>query len=147
MCSQLEQESKARSSTTLESTSSGDIEGRIIVGVTGATGFVGNRLTARLLREGNKVHVLTRDAAKARSIFPDPRVSIFGADKWQDGIYNCDAVVNLAGEPISTRWTPEIKSAIRSSRLGATRKVVEAINAAVPGDKNDDGSDNVGADC
>ena len=142
MASQTENEAKTIQGETVSSVSAGKLDGRLTVAVTGATGFVGNRLTAALLKGGNKVHVLTRDAGKARSKFPDPRVSIFGNGRWQEGIYNCDAVVNLAGEPISTRWTPEIKSAIRSSRLGATRKVVEAINAAIPGDKKDDGSDN-----
>ena len=114
------------------------VEGPLTVAVTGATGFVGSKLTAALLRRGDRVHVLTRDARRARGVFPDPRVSVFGNDAWADGIATSDAVVNLAGEPISTRWTPEIKTAIRSSRLGATRKVVDAINA-LPDERDEQG--------
>jgi uncharacterized protein len=38
-------------------------------------------------------------------------------------------VVNLAGEPIATRWSPSIKAEIRRSRVEGTRKLVDAINA------------------
>ena len=109
------------------------LESPVTVAITGATGFVGTKLTAALLRRGDKVVVLSRDKRKARTAFPDPRVSVCGPDEWERGVGASDAVVNLAGEPISTRWTPEIKAAIRSSRLGATRKVVDAINAAPAG--------------
>lgn len=36
----------------------------------------------------------------------------------------------MAGTPISTRWSPEIKTDIKNSRVSVTSKVVEAINAA-----------------
>lgn len=114
------------------------LESPMTVAITGATGFVGTKLTAALLRRGDKVVVLSRDKAKARTAFPDPRVIVFGPAEWERGIGVSDAVVNLAGEPISTRWTPDIKAAIRSSRLGATRKVVDAINA-VPATPQGDG--------
>jgi hypothetical protein len=41
-------------------------------------------------------------------------------------------VVNLAGEPIAERWTPEHKKAILDSRQLGTRKIVEAISQANP---------------
>ena len=42
----------------------------------------------------------------------------------------CDGVINLAGEPISERWTPERKQAIMDSRVVGTEKLVEAIAKA-----------------
>ena len=66
------------------------VEGPLTVAVTGATGFVGSKLTAALLRRGDRVHVLTRDARRARGVFPDPRVSVFGNDAWADGIATSD---------------------------------------------------------
>jgi hypothetical protein len=43
-----------------------------------------------------------------------------------------DAVINLAGEQIAQRWTPEAKERIRSSRELGTRNLVEGIQAAWP---------------
>jgi len=106
------------------------------VAITGATGFVGMKLVRELLKKGNKVNVLTRDLGKARQLFVDPRVSLYGSQQWDEGILGCQAVVNLAGEPISTRWTPAIKAAIRTSRIGATRKVVDAINSCTGAEKD-----------
>jgi hypothetical protein len=51
---------------------------------------------------------------------------------WQQAIAGCDGVVNLAGEPISERWTPEHKQQILRSRKVGTQKVVEAIAKADP---------------
>jgi hypothetical protein len=43
-----------------------------------------------------------------------------------------DGVVNLVGEPIDQRWTPEAKQRIRDSRVRATKNLVDAIGAADP---------------
>ena len=37
-------------------------------------------------------------------------------------------VVNLAGEPIATRWDAKVKEALRTSRLGTTDLIVRMIN-------------------
>ncbi len=44
----------------------------------------------------------------------------------------CDAVVNLAGESITGRWTAAKKQRIRESRIAATRTIAETL-AAVQG--------------
>jgi len=110
------------------------------VAITGATGFVGSRLVERLQAQGHESLVLSRDAAKGRRVFPEsafPRVQVLAYDPlqsgtWQDAIAGCDGVVNLAGAPISERWTPEHKQAILDSRQIGTQKVVEAIANAEP---------------
>jgi uncharacterized protein (TIGR01777 family) len=43
-----------------------------------------------------------------------------------------DAVVNLAGEPVDTRWTPERKLALRRSRVGTTEDLVRAVRRRHP---------------
>lgn len=48
--------------------------------------------------------------------------------EWKDTISGSTAVVNLAGMPISTRWSPEVKREIKDSRIKVTSKVVELIN-------------------
>jgi uncharacterized protein len=48
---------------------------------------------------------------------------------WQEEIRNYDAVINLAGAPIFTKWTDEQKRAIRESRVSTTRNIVEGLGA------------------
>ncbi|HHP7243503.1 MAG TPA: NAD-dependent epimerase/dehydratase family protein, partial [Elainellaceae cyanobacterium] len=110
------------------------------VAVTGATGFVGTRLVERLQNEGHQILVLTRNSTHARRVFPEsafPNVEIqeytpTQSGDWQDAIAGCDGVVNLAGEPIAERWTPERRTAILNSRQIGTQKIVEAIAKADP---------------
>ena len=108
------------------------------VAVTGGTGFVGSGLVKALQAAGHEVLVLTRDAAKARRIFPEaafPQVTLVAytpqmSGDWQATISGCDGVVNLAGAPISERWTAAHKQAMMDSRKVGTEKLVEAIAQA-----------------
>ncbi|GAB4345598.1 MAG: TIGR01777 family oxidoreductase [Leptolyngbyaceae cyanobacterium] len=110
------------------------------VAVTGATGFVGHRLVERLQAEGHQVVVFTRNPDRAAKVFPKtafPAVEIVAytptvAGEWQQAIAGCDGVVNLAGEPISERWTAAHKQAILESRKLGTQRIVEAIAQANP---------------
>ncbi len=49
-----------------------------------------------------------------------------------DGLDRSDAVVHLAGEPVSQRWTKAARERIRSSRVDGTRRVVDAIRTNPP---------------
>jgi uncharacterized protein (TIGR01777 family) len=104
------------------------------VAITGATGFVGSRLVEKLLARGDEVLVLTRNLTAAQQKFPTTQVVQYRpleSGDWQQSISGCDAVVNLAGEPIAEkRWTPEQKQIILESRSIGTQKIVEAINQA-----------------
>ena len=40
----------------------------------------------------------------------------------------CDAVINLAGEPIAQRWTEPAKKRIYDSRVAGTRRLVSALS-------------------
>lgn len=110
------------------------------VAVTGATGFVGSHLVARLLEEGHEVLVLTRSVDKARKVFAAPQFqsltfvaySPMDSGDWQGSLSGCDGVINLAGEPISERWSAERKTRILESRKQGTEKLVEAIANAEP---------------
>ncbi|KAK4337871.1 hypothetical protein RND71_042358 [Anisodus tanguticus] len=106
-------------------------ESKMIVSVTGATGFVGKRLVQRLHADKHQIRVLTRSRSKAQSIFPVkefPGIVIAEEPEWRNCIEGSTAVVNLAGTPISTRWSPEIKKDIKQSRIRVTSQVVELIN-------------------
>jgi len=76
------------------------------IGNIGATGFVGGRLVTRLLSEGYKVKVFTRNVDRAKSKLPYPELEFFGSGQWDREVCGCHAVVNLAGEPIATRSIP-----------------------------------------
>ncbi len=44
-----------------------------------------------------------------------------------EALASADAIVNLLGEPIDQRWTPEAKQRIRDSRVLSTRAIVTAL--------------------
>lgn len=99
------------------------------VAITGATGTVGARLVRRLVARGVRVRVLTRDsAASANKLAGIPKLTFYAKKDWGKAIDGAlGGVVNLAGEPIATRWSPALKAEIRRSRLEATRAVADAI--------------------
>ena len=107
------------------------------IAITGATGLVGSRLVARLNQKGHQILVFTRNPSKARQVFSATfsnleivRYTPQESGEWQQRVSGCDAVINLAGEPIAERWSPQQKKAIMESRQIGTRKLVEAIAMA-----------------
>jgi uncharacterized protein (TIGR01777 family) len=97
--------------------------------ITGATGFIGNRLVQELLQAGQSIHALGRKRnpglpqavrfSEWRSMETEPPSEALAA---------ADAIVYLAGESVAQRWTPEIKRRIRSSRVDGTRNLVNALS-------------------
>lgn len=94
------------------------------VAVTGATGLIGTKLVEQLLAQGYSVRALTRNPAAARAKLPYAGVEFVGPLQWQKAVAGTAAVVNLAGEPIATRWTAELKSEIKRSRVTVTKRLV-----------------------
>lgn len=117
------------------SASSGNGGDKMTVAVSGGTGFIGTRLVERLLQEGHTVRVVTRSVVNAKYVFrgkgvPDSsnaRLSFLAPSDWSRAVEGCTGVVNLAGTPISTRWTSEVKADIKRSRIDVTKKIVDAI--------------------
>ena len=94
--------------------------------ITGATGFIGRRLTEALVAAGHDVIVLARDPRKAAALRPPFRL-VTSLDQI-DSATAIDAIVNLAGEPISNGlWTRRKRRRILASRLRITRHVVRLI--------------------
>jgi len=98
--------------------------------ITGGTGFVGTQLTSRLVQDGHQVTILTRSLKGAMGSLPE--ISYLEGDPtkkgpWQEAIKIHDAVINLAGASIFSKWTEEHKKAIRESRVNTTRNIVEGM--------------------
>ena len=103
--------------------------------ITGATGFIGQAITAALRERGDTVVALTRSRKKAAGLWPgaDASLEIVEGDSscegdWQDAVAGCDAVINLAGEPLDgARWDAIYRQKLRDSRIDCTRFLSEAI--------------------
>ena len=111
---------------------------KMVVAVTGATGFVGKALVDRLMADGHEVRILTRNAISARLAMPNAALkgakfyswdTMKGKIEWYEAVKGCTGVVNLAGAPISSPWNAEYKKTLVKSRIVTTRRVVDAINA------------------
>ena len=96
----------------------------IRVAITGASGFLGSALAARLQSDGITVHRVRRAQHVAS---PDiawlPRLGMLDSSA-MEGV---DAIVNLAGEPIARPWTSKRKTAIRESRVVGTSLLARSI--------------------
>jgi uncharacterized protein (TIGR01777 family) len=97
--------------------------------ITGGTGFIGRRLIARLLAGNHSLHLLARHAQIG--LGPRVRCSIWNAldiEPAPESLAEADAVIHLAGEPVSQRWTPAAKRRILESRVEGTRRLIEALS-------------------
>lgn len=100
--------------------------------VTGATGFVGKRVVAKLLANGHEVHVLSRNIVKA-ALTLGSQCKYF---QWNDqaelppseSLNGVDGIIHLMGEGIADkRWDESQKKKIYDSRIVSTNKLIEAI--------------------
>jgi hypothetical protein len=102
------------------------LPGRQTILVTGATGFIGQRLVLALTDAGHRVIALVRNPAKTEALHP-PITLITSLDQVADDT-RIDAIVNLAGEPIGNGlWTEAKRRKILESRINMTNNVVSLI--------------------
>lgn len=95
----------------------------LTIAITGASGLVGQALTAFLTTGGHTVCPLVRRDPKDGEIAWDPDRGHIDAA----ALEGIDAVVHLAGESIMGRWSEDKKRRIRDSRVEGTRLLAEAI--------------------
>ncbi len=92
------------------------------LGITGATGFIGSRVSALAAARGWEVVPFSRNPR-------DSRTRRFSLERAAD-VEGLDAVMHLAGEPVVGLWTAEKRRRIMESRVLGTRRVVEGFAAA-----------------
>lgn len=80
----------------------------MLIGMTGASGFLGRPLALRLRDAGHTVVPISREPG----LLP-----------------NVDALVHLGGESIAGRWTRRRRRAILQSRVEGTRRLVDRLSA------------------
>lgn len=95
----------------------------MILGITGATGFVGHHVEKAVQERGDTIvrfsrHPRSNDRFFSAAISPN--------------VNGCEGIVHLAGESIFGLWTPPKRREILESRRQGTRRLVEGIaNARV----------------
>ena len=103
--------------------------------IAGATGFIGQKLTSRLLDLQTPVVVLTRKPASGmptrRGLCRYEQWDGKNQGDWAKHIDGADAVVNLSGQSVASgRWSKARKQELYSSRMDSTNALVEAIGAS-----------------
>jgi uncharacterized protein (TIGR01777 family) len=95
--------------------------------VTGATGFIGQRIVVALAKQRHEVLRLTRGAGDPS----DPRIFHWDPEKGEidpRAVEGLDVVIHLAGENLSAkRWSPAFKAQILDSRVKGTRLLLAEI--------------------
>ncbi len=97
-------------------------KGSFRVAISGATGMVGRALSTHLETKGHSCLGLSRQTG-AGLCYWNPEQQIIESEKLVD----TDVFINLAGEPISQRWSDATKRRILSSRLDSTRLLVDTF--------------------
>jgi uncharacterized protein (TIGR01777 family) len=94
----------------------------------GGTGHIGTILAHAFQQRGDEVVVLSRNpAAKLwRTVKWDGET----LGDWVTEIEDADVVINLAGQSVNCRYTPENRGVLIDSRVKSTRVVGQAIAAA-----------------
>lgn len=131
--------------------------------LTGGTGLIGSRIGIELIKAGHTITALTRSGHTSDLPFPATCIQwnhedVLTKDQLFGKGQSYDAVIHLAGEPVAQRWTKRVREKIRSSRIGSSRALIEAvkqgqrppevwINASAIGIYGDAGTAELTEDC
>jgi len=103
--------------------------------IAGGTGFIGNALINRLLKDKHNLVLLTRSPRNVSMKHPNLAIEQWDAAtlaQWSRRVDGTDAIINLTGELIAgKRWTRSQKELILRSRVDSTRVLVQSIEQAV----------------
>ena len=94
--------------------------GKIIIA--GGTGLIGSALSAELVNRGHQVLLLSRSPREGRIVWDGVH-----SGEWAENLLDCQTVINLAGSPISVKFTSDNRREILKSRLEPTGAIGDAI--------------------
>jgi len=86
------------------------------IALSGASGFIGSHLKMALRSHDHELTLVTRSGLTKKD-----------ADFSSEFINGQDVIINLAGAPISGKWSASYKKELYDSRINTTRKISEAI--------------------
>jgi uncharacterized protein (TIGR01777 family) len=93
------------------------------IAISGSSGLVGSELMSRFQSAAHEVVSLVRSPTDAPA-----EIAPWESEAEAAKLTGFDAVIHLAGKPIAAaRWTDKIKSEIRDSRVGPTRRLCESL--------------------
>lgn len=95
--------------------------------ITGGTGLIGRVLCQHLSDLGCQLTMLTRNIQKASLQSGVEAAYITDLDQIPQN-QKIDVIINLAGEPISQRWTPTVKQKLIHSRVDLTQNIIQLIS-------------------
>ncbi|NQX92462.1 MAG: TIGR01777 family protein [Flavobacteriales bacterium] len=100
------------------------------IAISGGTGLVGKALTKKLLKAGHQVVILSRSQKSSdNDHLTYSQWNPANGELDVDLISRCYMIVNLAGSPISDKWTAQNKAKILSSRIDSTSTLVDFMKS------------------
>lgn len=100
----------------------------MVIVIAGGSGFIGTQLSKKLIDLGHTVVVVDIITPS----FVNKELFFINCDITKQPLpYNIlektDAVINLVGKPINSKWTQKSKIEIAESRINSTKHIVESI--------------------
>lgn len=92
----------------------------------GGTGFIGQKLTKKLLQQGYHVYILTRNPKTSTN----KNITYIGYNHSISSLPSFSTVINLAGESLFGYWTIKKKEAILNSRIDTTQFLIKIMKNA-----------------